>query len=75
MPSWKGKTRGGLAGYQIFIFILRTFGLNSAYLALRLVVVYFIFFAPRASISIYRYFRKIHGYNRNKAFFSIYPRW
>lgn len=72
MPSWKGKTRGGLLGYQIFIFILKKLGLTAAYLLLRFVCAYFVLFAPSATKSIYRYFRKIKNYSRGKAALSVY---
>lgn len=72
MPSWKGKTRGGLLGYQIFIFILKKLGLTAAYLLLRFVCAYFVLFAPAATRAIYKYFRKIKGYSRSKAAVSVY---
>ena len=71
-PSWKGKTRGGVIGYKIFIFILRNLGVKSAYLLLRFVVIYFIFFAPKASVSIFKYFRIAHSFNIFKSFISIF---
>lgn len=72
MSSWKGKTRGGLLGYKIFIFILQKSGLGLAYFLLKFVSVYFIFFAPKATASIFRYFRKIHKYNIAKTVVSVY---
>jgi len=72
MPSWKGKTRGGLLGYQIFIFILKKLGLTAAYVLLRFVCAYFILFAPLATKNIYRYFRKIRHYGRVKSALSVY---
>ncbi|MDW7693449.1 lipid A biosynthesis acyltransferase [Flammeovirgaceae bacterium SG7u.111] len=72
MPKWKGKTRGGLLGYKIFIFILKSLGIKPAYFVLRFVIFYYIFFAPKASLSIYRYFRTAHKASPLKAFFSIF---
>lgn len=72
MPSWKGKTRGGLLGYKIFIYILKKLGLTAAYLLLRFVAAYYIISAPAATGSIYKYFREIRRYGRWKAFSSIY---
>lgn len=72
MSSWKGKTRGGLLGYKIFVFLLRKSGLKAAYGLLRIVAAYFIVFAPTATASIYTYFRKIHHYSRPKALIAIY---
>ncbi len=72
MPSWRGKTRGGLLGYQIFIFILKKLGLTSAYILLRFVCAYFILFAPSATKNIYCYFRKIRHFSRFKSAISVY---
>ena len=71
MSSWKGKTRGGLLGYKIFIIILKYFGIKAAYFVLRFVVVYFIFFAPIPSISIFNYFRFAHKFGFIKSFISV----
>jgi len=72
MQSWKGATRGGLAGYKFFILSLRFFGLNFAYFVLAFVVVYFVPFAPKASRSIYFYFRKIRKQSPLKSFLNIF---
>ncbi len=72
MPSWKGKTRGGLLGYKIFIFILKNLGLTPAYFVLRFVAAYFVIFAPSSTKSIFNYFRKIKHYGALKAFASVY---
>ena len=45
MAAWKGKTRGGLTGYKIFIAILKNLGLPFAYLLLYFVAFYFFVFA------------------------------
>ena len=71
MSSWQGKTRGGLLGYKIFVFLLRTSGLKAAYALLRFVAAYFVIFAPSATANIYRYFREIHSYGRLKAIGSV----
>ena len=59
MSSWKGKTRGGLAGYRFFIFILKYPGIKFAYFFLRFVVLYFVLFVPKARRPIFSYFRNI----------------
>ena len=72
MPSWKGKTRGGLSGYKIFIALLRYFGINSAYFLLRFIVLYFFFFAPKERNAIFQYFHNIHKYSVLKSLLSIF---
>ena len=72
MPSWKGKTRGGVSGYKIFIFILRYFGLKPAYFLLRFVALYFFFFSPRERKAMFQYFHRILHYSATKSLVSIY---
>ncbi|RLD91464.1 MAG: lipid A biosynthesis acyltransferase [Bacteroidetes bacterium] len=72
MATWQGKTRGGVAGYLTFIFILKYLGLNFAYFILRFVVVYFVLFAPLARKSLWFYFRKIHGWGFWKSFIGLF---
>lgn len=72
MSSWKGKTRGGLLGHQIFIQVLKRSGLKAAYGLLRVVAAYFIPFAPAASQSMYRYFREILQYPHARAVKALY---
>ncbi|MBL6446531.1 lipid A biosynthesis acyltransferase [Fulvivirga sp. 29W222] len=72
MSSWKGKTRGGLLGYQIFIYILKKSGVGAAYVLLRIVACYYVIFAPRSTSAIYRYFRDIVGLARVQASLSVY---
>lgn len=72
MRSWKGKTRGGLLGHQIFVFVLQKLGITVAYGLLRFVAAYFIVFAPTATRSSYQLFRNIFSYSRLKSCWSVY---
>ncbi|RLD67505.1 MAG: lipid A biosynthesis acyltransferase [Bacteroidetes bacterium] len=72
MQSWKGSTRGGLWGYKIFILSLRFLGLGFAYFILAFIVVYFAAFAPKATRSIYYYFRTIRKQSAFQAFINIF---
>ncbi|MCF0173667.1 MAG: acyltransferase [Bacteroidales bacterium] len=56
--NWDGKSRGGRAGYLIFIFFTRHFGIGAAYALLAFVVTYFILFAPKATRASWRYHRR-----------------
>jgi predicted LPLAT superfamily acyltransferase len=69
--KWEGKTRGGLSGHRIFVFILNTFGLRIAYFFLRFVAFYFFLFAKSTRTSL-DYFREIHGYKGLKAYRATY---
>jgi len=67
MASWKGKTRGGVAGYRFFIFLLKYPGLRFSYFFLRFVVLYYVLFVPKARKPIYHYFRHIHHFSKLKS--------
>jgi predicted LPLAT superfamily acyltransferase len=70
VASWKGKTRGGLAGYRIFIGVLKYAGIGTSYLLLRFVVLYYFFFYPRSFKSIFSFYRdRLHyGFFRSVIF-------
>ncbi len=58
MSSWQGKTRGGVAGYRIFVWTLKYLGLSFAYFLLIFVVTYFIFASRKTIVHIYTYYRR-----------------
>jgi len=70
MTKWSGKTRGGLTGYQIFVFMIKYLGVRFAYLMLRFVALYFWLFTNKKAIRYY--FRKILGYSVVRTSVSIY---
>ncbi|MCX6268088.1 MAG: lipid A biosynthesis acyltransferase [Bacteroidetes bacterium] len=72
MSSWKGKTRGGVLGYKIFVWTLKYLGLQFAYFLLSFVVIYFVAASGHAFHAIFNFYHQIMKYNRAKAFFSIY---
>jgi len=72
MPSWKGKSRGGVFGYKFFIFILKYFGITISYFFLRFVIVYFVIFSPKSTRSIWLYFRHIHNYSFGKSVVKLF---
>jgi predicted LPLAT superfamily acyltransferase len=69
--TWKGKTKGGLLGHKIFVFILNTFGLTPAYFILRFVALYYFIFSDTNKY-IYFYFNKILNYQAAKARLKVY---
>lgn len=73
MPAeWKGKSRGTVFGYKIFVFCMKHLGLRSAYFVLYFVAAYFCFFAPESTTSLYYYLNKRLKYSRLKSVLSIY---
>ena len=72
MADWQGKTRGGLLGHQIFVFILRYLGLSPAYFLLYFVSFYYFVFSRKSNRFIYSYFKDIHHYSSFKARKAVY---
>lgn len=72
MSSWKGKTRGGVLGYRIFVWSLRNFGISFAYFLLYFVVVWFVMTSGKAFRSMHGYFHRMIGYNSPRSILSIY---
>jgi predicted LPLAT superfamily acyltransferase len=67
MTTWKGQTRGGVAGYRFFIFILKYLGIRFTYFFLNFVVLYFVLFSAKSRKPIYFYFNTILGYKKLKS--------
>lgn len=49
MSTWNGQSKGNRLGYSIFIFLLRWGGVTPAYLLLRFVALYYVWFVPKAT--------------------------
>jgi len=70
MAKWSGKTRGGLTGYRIFIFIIKYLHIRVAYFLLKFVALYFLLFSKKEPIKFY--FKQVLGYKKIKTIISIY---
>lgn len=70
--EWKGKSRGSVLGYKIFVFCIKNLGLWSAYFILYFVAAYFCLFARSSSKASYYYFRKRRKYSLLKSGVKIY---
>jgi predicted LPLAT superfamily acyltransferase len=72
MSLWQGKSKGNKAGYQVFVWILRNFGVLPAYFLLRFVVLYFFLFSYKSSRQIYFLYHHKLGYSRLSSFLKLY---
>ncbi|WP_152268764.1 LpxL/LpxP family acyltransferase [Agriterribacter humi] len=72
MPSWRGKSSGNRLGYSIFIAVLKTFGVQPAYVLLRVVSLYYFLFAWKSSRHILYYFQKRLGYSFGRSITALY---
>jgi len=72
VTSWKGRTRGGVIGYRIFVNILKYLGRPAAYFLLYFVAFYFFLFNPKSFNSIYRFYRYRLGYGFLRTIIIVY---
>lgn len=72
MANWKGQSRGTVLGFRIYVFIIKRFGLYTAYFVLLFVAAYFILFAFNSTKSTYYLFRKRLGYSRLGSAVNVY---
>jgi predicted LPLAT superfamily acyltransferase len=70
--SWNGKSKGSLAGYKMFVYTIRFFGLKAAYLLLKIASLYYVIFYRKTFNVIYDYLRKRFNYSKTKAFFKAW---
>lgn len=56
MSSWQGKSKTNRSGYQIFVWVLRRFGVRGAYLMLRLVSFYYFLFSWSTSRPVLQFY-------------------
>lgn len=62
MNKWKGKSKGTLLGYRIFVYCIRNIGIRSSYVVLYFVAVYYFLFLKKSNRYISYYFKKRLGY-------------
>lgn len=72
MSSWEGKSRGNVLGYRIFVFLLKRFGVSTAYILLRFVSLYFVLNPKGVFKPVYSYFRVALGYGRVVSVINVY---
>ena len=70
--EWKGKSRGSVLGYKIFVFCIKNLGVRSAYFILYFVAAYFCLFAKQSTKSSYYYYRKRRKYSALKSYLYVY---
>ena len=72
MSLWQGKSKGNKAGYQFFVWILKSFGVVPAYIILRFVVLYYFLFSFKSSRQIYSLYRTRLGFGRLVSVLKVY---
>ncbi|KMQ66884.1 lipid A biosynthesis acyltransferase [Chryseobacterium angstadtii] len=75
MNKWKGKSKGTITGYKIFVWCIRNIGIRSSYFVLYFVASYYFLFLKKSNRYISYYFQKRleYGYWKSKmAVFKSY---
>jgi predicted LPLAT superfamily acyltransferase len=72
MPEWQGKSKGNKLGYQIFVFVCRTFGLRPTYFLLVFVALYYFLFSFQSTRHSFSYFRKRQHFGFFKSCLYVY---
>ncbi|MCF4101643.1 lipid A biosynthesis acyltransferase [Gillisia sp. M10.2A] len=72
MTKWKGQSRGTVLGFRLYVFIIKTLGLYTAYFVLLFVALYFIIFSFTSTRSTYYLFRRRLKYAPLNAAFQVY---
>ena len=69
MNKWKGKSKGTVLGYRIFVWCIRNIGIRSSYGVLYFVAAYYSLFQKKSNRYILYYFQKRlnYGYWKSKA--------
>ena len=67
MSRWDGKTRGSLTGYKIFLFFIKSLGLNFAYGLFRLVTFYYFLFASKPRKALLDFYQNSLHYTNFQA--------
>ncbi|MDR0574990.1 MAG: lysophospholipid acyltransferase family protein [Tannerella sp.] len=70
--KWKGVTGGTIFGQKAMKILFSIVNVRMGYVVLAFVVPFYMLFARKGYLSIYRYFRKQHGYSVMKSFFKTY---
>ena len=70
--DWTGKTGGSSFGQKALLLLFHFHSVTVGYALLALVVPFYMLFARKGYLAIYRYFRRQHGYGRFKAFCKTY---
>ncbi len=72
MSLWHGKSKGTKAGYQIFVWVLKNFGVFPGYFLLMFVALYYFLFSWKSSGAIYHLYHKKLGNSRIASICKVY---
>ncbi|MBS1774071.1 MAG: lipid A biosynthesis acyltransferase [Bacteroidetes bacterium] len=65
--TWQGRSKGTPLGYKIFVWLLNTGGLKSAYALLRFVTLYYLLFVRSATKPLRYLYEQRLGFDKSKS--------
>lgn len=72
MSLWQGRSRGTPLGYRIFVWVIKSFGIQGAYFLLRFVALYYFLFSYKATKQVFSLYRDKLGYGWFQSFAKLY---
>jgi len=72
MNKWKGKSKGNILGYKIFVWCIKNIGVRSSYFVLYFVASYYFLFEKKSNLYISYYLKKRLNFKGWKAKVSVY---
>lgn len=72
MNKWKGKSKGNILGYKIFVWCIKNIGVRSSYFVLYFVASYYFLFEKKSNLYISYYLKKRLNFTGWKAKISVY---
>ncbi|OJX30246.1 MAG: lipid A biosynthesis acyltransferase [Chryseobacterium sp. 36-9] len=72
MTKWKGKSKGTILGYRIFVWSIKNLGVHSSYFVLYFVASYYFLFLKKSNQYISYYFRRRLDYSFWKSKLSVF---
>ena len=72
MNKWKGKSKGTILGYRIFVWCIRNIGIRSSYFVLYFVAFYYFLFEKNSNKYYRYYFQKRLNYGFWKTKISLF---
>ena len=72
MNKWKGKSKGTILGYRIFVWCIRNIGIRSSYFVLYFVAFYYFLFEKKSNKYYRYYFQKRLDYGFWKTKISLF---
>ena len=72
MNKWKGRSKGTILGYRIFVWCIKNIGIRSSYFVLYFVATYYFIFERKSNQYISYYFKNRLNFSALKTKLSVF---